>query len=81
MIFCEKSRLFLLFFAFSKKYLQKAFFYDILKLITAICKRGGNIMSAEYSIPLSKIEQEFKLEKIVVPENYEDIKKRNYAKP
>ena len=31
-------------------------------------------MSAEYAIPLSKIEQEFKLEKIVVPENYEDIK-------
>ena len=31
-------------------------------------------MSAEYSIPLIKIEQEFNLERITVPENYESIK-------
>ena len=31
-------------------------------------------MSVEYTIPLSKIEQEFNLERIAVPENYEDIK-------
>ena len=31
-------------------------------------------MSAEYAIPLSKIAQEFKLEKIVIPANYDEIK-------
>ena len=31
-------------------------------------------MSAEYSIPLFKLEQEFNLERITVPENYEEIK-------
>lgn len=31
-------------------------------------------MSAEYTIPLSKIEQEFNLERITVPENYDDIR-------
>ena len=30
-------------------------------------------MSVEYTIPLSKIEQEFNLERITVPENYESI--------
>ncbi len=30
-------------------------------------------MSTEYSIPLSKIEEEFSLERVTVPENYEDI--------
>ena len=30
-------------------------------------------MSTEYKIPLSKIEQEFNLERITVPENYESI--------
>ena len=30
-------------------------------------------MSAEYSIPLSKVEQEFNLEKVCIPENYESI--------
>ena len=34
-------------------------------------------MSAEYSIPLSKIEQEFKLERIVIPENYDEIQISN----
>ena len=34
-------------------------------------------MSAEYSIPLSKIEKEFGLERIVIPENYDDIKVEN----
>ncbi len=31
-------------------------------------------MSAEYTIPLSKVEQEFNLERITVPENYDEIK-------
>ena len=31
-------------------------------------------MSAEYTIPLLKVEQEFNLERITVPENYDDIK-------
>ena len=31
-------------------------------------------MSVEYSIPLSKIEQEFNLTRVTVPENYEEIK-------
>ena len=30
-------------------------------------------MSSEYTIPLSKIEAEFNLEKVIVPENYQDI--------
>ena len=31
------------------------------------------IMSSEYTIPLSKVEKEFNLEKITVPENYDSI--------
>ena len=34
-------------------------------------------MSAEYTIPLSKIEKEFGLERIVIPENYEEINVEN----
>ena len=34
-------------------------------------------MSAEYNIPLSKIETEFGLERIVIPENYDEIKVEN----
>ncbi len=30
-------------------------------------------MSSEYTIPLSKVEKEFNLEKIIVPENYDEI--------
>jgi HPr kinase/phosphorylase len=31
-------------------------------------------MSVEYSIPLSKVEEEFNLIRVTVPENYEEIK-------
>ena len=31
-------------------------------------------MSSEYTIPLSKIEQEFNLERVTVPENYDEIR-------
>ena len=31
-------------------------------------------MAAEYAIPLAKIEQEFGLERIVIPANYDEIK-------
>ena len=31
-------------------------------------------MSVEYTIPLTKIEQEFNLTRVTVPENYEEIK-------
>ncbi len=34
-------------------------------------------MAAEYAIPLSKIEKEFALERIVIPENYDEIKVEN----
>ena len=34
-------------------------------------------MAAEYAIPLSKIEKEFGLERIVIPENYNEIKVGN----
>ncbi len=34
-------------------------------------------MSAEYTIPLSKLEKEFNLERVTVPENYDDIKVEN----
>ena len=34
-------------------------------------------MAAEYAIPLSKIEKEFGLERIVIPENYDEIKVEN----
>ena len=34
-------------------------------------------MAAEYAIPLSKIEKEFALERIVIPENYNEIKVEN----
>ena len=34
-------------------------------------------MSSEYAIPLSTIEQEFGLERIVIPANYDDIKVEN----
>ena len=34
-------------------------------------------MAAEYAIPLSKIEKEFGLERIVIPENYDEINVEN----
>ena len=56
-----------------KKRLSKTHFL-CYTVIVRIKKHGGYIMSAEYSIPLTKIEQEFNLERITVPENYDSIK-------
>ena len=46
----------------------------MIYLFCKIQKHGGIKMSAEYTIPLSKVEKEFNLERITVPENYDEIK-------
>ena len=55
-----------------KKSLSKTLFLCYTVIIKI--KYGGNTMSVEYTIPLTKIEQEFNLTRVTVPENYEEIK-------
>ncbi len=55
-----------------KKSLSKSIFLCYTVVIKI--KYGGNTMSVEYSIPLSKVEEEFNLIRVTVPENYEEIK-------